>query len=247
MQDPPASVSLVLGFQMCHHNGLKAAHILLMYVWPQFKILNVFKVVKQRKTEWVAPTLGFDLSTMDFSETGGGHFTCLLMNPLAQVYLLQVEKMLQRANTWKQCLHGFYPHTVSRQRISGNNSCILHCQSLWFSDFHHSILRSQTVLVLVQLICSRCWHLTEMLWKTPEETGDSEPAQVPGQLLREGTEPLSQDCVVTRTAASPVSWSYAPDMELRAFTSVWLRNTFEHESMVVFLLLCLRRQDCACH
>lgn len=113
MQDPPASASLVLGFHMWHHKGLKAAHILFMYIRPQFKILSVFNVFKKRKTEWVAPTLGFDLSSVDFSETGGGHFTCLLMNPLVQVYLLQVEKMLQRANTWKQCLRGFYPHTVS--------------------------------------------------------------------------------------------------------------------------------------
>lgn len=66
MQDPPASASLVLGFQTRHQDGLKAAHILFTYVWPQFKILNVFKVLKKRKTEWVALTLGFDLSTMDF-------------------------------------------------------------------------------------------------------------------------------------------------------------------------------------
>lgn len=71
-------------------------------------------------------------------------------------------------------------------------------------------------------------------------------SQVPGQLLREGTEPFSQDCVMTRTAASPVSWSYDPDMELRAFTSVWLKTTLAHGSMVVLLLHCSQCQDCTC-
>lgn len=35
-----------------------------------------------------------------------------------------------------------------------------------------------------------------------------------------------------------------PDIEIRAFT---LRNTLARESMVVFLLHCLQRQDCTCH
>ena len=149
MQDPPASASLVLGFQTCHQDGLKAAHILFMYVWPQFKVLNVFKVLKrERQSEWLSPWVLIYQPWTSFSETGGGQFTCLLMSLLAPVYLLQMENMLQQANTWKQCLHGFYPHTVSRKRISRNNSYILHCRSP-FSDFHHLILRSQIVLVLM--------------------------------------------------------------------------------------------------